>query len=141
MALTESALVIIEQVNDEEHFKIIEEYILRPECNVKQTLLKTCSFQFATAHEILHFATESPEQNDFWLESLSDAIKVSTCTLATIDTNNTAIPMTTSKLYRDALLLLQPLLLVLLNMCFTVFINAETLQNNTTTSSITSLFL
>jgi hypothetical protein len=124
VALTESALVIIEQVNDEEHFKIIEEYILRPECNVKQTLLKTCSFQFATAHEILHFATESPEQNDFWLESLSDAIKVSTCTLATIDTN-TAIPMTTSKLYRDALLL-PLLLLLLLNMCFTGFINAGT---------------
>eukprot|EP01035_Chromulina_nebulosa_P031680 gene31680-42247_t len=56
VALTDTALVIIEQVNDEEHFKIIEEHTLRPDCTVKQTLLKACSFQFATDNKILHFA-------------------------------------------------------------------------------------
>lgn len=79
VALTGSALVIIEQeqVNDDEHFKIIEEHILRPDCTVKQTLLKAFSFQFATVNTILHFAADSPEQIEFWLSALGDAIKVS----------------------------------------------------------------
>ena len=78
VALTDTALVIIEQVNDEEHFKIIEEHTLRPDCTVKQTLLKACSFQFATDNKILHFAADSPEQNDIWLSALSESIKVGT---------------------------------------------------------------
>ena len=95
MALTDTALVIIQSVDGDDHFKIVEEHHLRPECTVKQTLLKTFSFQFVTLNKILHFATDTEEQCEFWLTSLSDAIKG--CAPTTEPDNSSEV------LYRESL--------------------------------------